>query len=436
MTFCKTIVSPMTGNKLYLSKYGCYFFYFVLLLFFSFFDTYISIGGFTVKLFYLFAIPSLLHSLFIVLAKKVEHIDILVVLWICSSFLAFGHIISLSDMITCVIGEIVLLLIFVDFQYFCQKYSITHRQIIRFLKICFALFGFIGIFQFLLYVILGVEFGISHVSSLGFPRPRSVFLEPDWFGFYMMFGSLLFLLEIIKTKKANNIKDIAGFFICLVSLLLSMARAAWVGFGVSVIASFFVLNQKAKRRLVKLVICCIVFALLVLLFMSACNTRYFASFLRRLDFLSWSKNDGGAFDTRSYSISIMIQFIQQHPFTGNGSGSMNYISSNSQLLFSLGYYYEINAGRGNANLILATLFDVGIIGFIPFLGILLELLRKSFNLCKLEKKNVLYVFVFASFIGMLVDFQFNNGIRFASVWLLFGLINWLFNSRKRKRIHF
>ena len=184
-----------------------------------------------------------------------------------------------------------------------------------------------------------------------------------------------------------------------------------------------------KRKLLRYVSILIMSGVLFLLLASLFGFDYIKPLLERLDFLSWETNDYGATNTRKDSISIMIYYIKQHPWTGNGSGSMNYVSSNEKLLYKLGYYYSINAGRGNANLFLATLFDVGIFGFIPFVIFLILLFSKtikSFWLLKesrhLKKKANYYLSLIIVFFSIIVDFQFNNGIRFSSIWILFGLL--------------
>lgn len=139
-----------------------------------------------------------------------------------------------------------------------------------------------------------------------------------------------------------------------------------------------------------------------------------------MNVLQWASNDGGAAGSRSTAIGVMLYYFQKHPFTGNGVGSMNAIASNKTLLASLGYMYEINAGRGNANIIVTNLFDVGILGtFCLIIFFVLQI--KEMVLDYKKNQDPIQLAYLMILVGLLVDFQFNNGSRFPYVWIVLGL---------------
>lgn len=405
--------------------------YHIVLYIFAFCDFYISFFGHSFKLFYIVSIPCLTVSFVNIFKTKLSKIDVLFLLWIFASVFALGVTLSVQDVIVCIIGEFVLFLLYKDLQLFLKNYNISINKTINFISNVIFLFCLYGILQYLLYKIIGINIGVSHIDM--FPRPRSVFLEPDWFGMYSCVGSSIFLIDILY-KRGNQKFNYFAFFVCFLSMLLSFTRAAWVAFAFGIFVLIILLSKAKRKKLIRLMLFGIVLIGISLLILIVLNSNYIRSFLTRLNPFKWLTHDNGASDTRTYSIEIMIYYIKMHPLFGNGSGSMNYISNNRNLLNSLGYYYEINAGRGNANLIVATLFDIGIFGFLIFLYLII-LIYKKIRLMfknKNEDMNFLGIIGLVIFWNFMIDFQFNNGIRFSTVWLFFGLC--IFFSKQANNI--
>ena len=406
--------------------------YHIILYVSAFCDFYISVGSSSFKLFYLISIPCLVISFVNILKTKLTKIDFLFLFWIFASIFALNVTLSISDVIVCMIGEFILFLLYKDVQFFLKKYNVSSNSVVNFISKVILVFCLYGIFQYLVYKFVGINIGVTHLTM--FPRPRSVFSEPDWLGMYSCIGSSIYLIKLIYNTK--NVKfNLFCFFVCFITMLLSFTRAAWVAFAFGVIILLIILKGKSKNKIVFFFLVGIIASLLIILIMSMMNNQYINSFLNRLNPFKWTSHDGGASDTRKYSIEIMLYYIKLNPIFGNGSGSMNYISSNTDLLSSLGYYYEINAGRGNANIVLATLFDIGIVGFVFFLYLIILIYRNCLYLknCKRSDYQYLRIVSIIVFWNLMIDFQFNNGIRFATVWLFFGVVVFYSNSIKNKK---
>lgn len=214
-------------------------------------------------------------------------------------------------------------------------------------------------------------------------------------------------------------------FISGIALVLNLTRAAWVGTVGAILFVLFIgsgkIGSKMRRRIVRLIILAIPLVFIAGLIMSYTSPELFIKLATRLNVKLWTTNDGGATGSRTAAINVMLYYFKQHPFTGNGVGGMGEISSNNALLKMLGYDYQINAGRGSANIFITNLFDVGIIGtafLVAFFGTVfkkgIDVYRKTGNY-----KLLTYIVVL---IGLLVDFQFNNGLRQAYVWIILGII--------------
>lgn len=99
---------------------------------------------------------------------------------------------------------------------------------------------------------------------------------------------------------------------------------------------------------------------------------------------------------------------------------MGFLTQDLTTLSSYGFNLGINNGRGGANIILGCLFDTGIIGTFFFIMFILHL-YKDLNTAFKYSKNIDLLKYIILVTLLLIDFQFNNGIRMAYVWVILGL---------------
>lgn len=394
-------------------------FYLTLVLMLACTDLYLISG---IKWVYIFAIPMVfaLWGRGLRLARK----DYFLIAWFASYFLSVGHIVSLSDFVIVTVGQLVLFVIY----FYFESIHIADRICSCFYWFQIALYAMValGAVQLLLYYLVGSTWGISHVThGVGLPRMSALCAEPDWYGVLCMLA--FFFLLTAKVEKRVVIHRAADWILLglsVIMLLLCLTRAAWVGAAAGVLVLFVLrLGDRGKRlrgKLLRYGLYCLPVILLAFAVLYFSGGEMFQKLMMRLDFTKWLSNDGGAADSRSYAIGVMWHYIKQHPLTGNGAGSMGMISANTELLASLGYPYEINAGRGNANILITNLFDVGIFGT-AFLVIYLVLLVKDLVRTYKTTGSLYALICLMCLIGLLVDFQFNNGLRQAYVWILMGL---------------
>lgn len=393
--------------------------YLILFLFFCCTDIYIVSG---IKLVYLFAFVLAIKLLRtpVLLGKK----DYFLFLWLLSYFFAVGHIISTSDFFAVLLGQGILVVIYLYFK------SIRQLDLINlcdyWFQVCLYVNVFIGLIQVLLFYAIGSTWGISHTThGVGLPRMSGLCSEPDWYGVICMMA-FIYMITNILTKKTIFGKKV-DFTICITSalmLVMCLTRAAWVGcaaaFVVFLLLSKSKKNEVPRRKLFRYIRTALPLVLVLAVGLFFTKSSIFLKLLQRLDVFHWGTNDGGAFNTRKYSIEIMLHYFSKHPFTGNGVGGMAAIASDTALLNRLGYFGEINAGRGNANVFITNLFDVGVFGTFFFCVFMLMYLIQSIRCFKQtnDYKQMIYIMLF---VALIVDFQFNNGIRQPYVWLLLGL---------------
>lgn len=406
--------------------------YLWLFLFFSCTDLYIVSGLKVVYIFSVFLALALFKRGKVVFGKESNFL----LLWYVSYFLALGHIVSKSDFWTVIVGQLVLIIIFLFFS------GIKSIQMMDKIEKWFQTFlyftVFIGMVQLLLYYCLGSVWGISHIDhGVGLPRMRGLSAEPDWYGlicaisfFYMMFNRIQ--NKICYSKKIDRTIAVISFSM----MILSMTRAAWVGFAAGIVLFFIIFNDqkinKIKRRIVKYTLFSLPVLVVIVFFLAATGNPIFIKIVTRLNPFLWlsTEHDGGAAGSRLMSITIMWDYFLRHPLTGNGVGGMGLLSQDTAILASFGFFTPVNNGRGSANLIINCLFDTGIIGTLLFLLFIVAIYKELKNVYRKTKNLNLLKYIIIITV-LLIDFQFNNGIRLTYVWVVFGMASGYAKLNKR-----
>lgn len=396
--------------------------YLWLFLFFSCTDLYIVSGIKVVYIFSIFLVIILFKRGRVIFGKENKFL----LMWYASYFLAIGHVVSNSDFLTILIGQIVLIIIFFYFQ--GMKSIQMMDKIEKWFQTFLYFTVFVGVIQLLLYYCFGSVWGISHLDhGVMLPRMRGLTAEPDWYGLicaisfcYMIFNRIQ--KKIYHSKNLDGIITVVSFSM----MIFSMTRAAWVGFAAGVIVFFIMFNdvkiKKIKRKIIKYTLFALPFILVIVFILAATNNPIFTKTITRLNPVLWlsTEHDGGAAGSRLMSITIMWDYFLRHPITGNGVGGMGMLSDNKTVLESFGFFAPINNGRGSANLILNCLFDTGIIGTLFFTLFIISVYKKLNSAYKYTRNLDLlkYIIIITVF---LVDFQFNNGIRLTYVWIILGI---------------
>lgn len=380
-------------------------------------DFYIVLLGSSIKILYLFSVPVLAFALVNVRKKGDLLFELFLLGWYLSFFLAMPHLISFHDWLRILIGQCVLFLIY---RAMCVIKDIWYYE--RLFLFMLVLVATIGILQVALYFLVGSTWGVSHYNEfIGIPRPSSLTIEPDWYGLLCMVSSLWFLTNIVSRKYIyTRRKDGICLMLSMCGMFLSMARAAWVGFFFGCLYQIMSnIPRKSKHRMVKVAIMASIVLALFMLMLLFYSEELFEKVLNRILINKTISTDGGSWLSRQYAIEIMWSYFLLHPLTGNGAGGMGAITSNRELLQDMGYMYYVNQGRGTTNIILGNLFDVGIVGTL-FLTAAFIRIFVMMN-ARYKKTNDHSFIIYASIIlAMLVDFQFNNGLRQVYVWIILG----------------
>lgn len=335
------------------------------------------------------------------------------ILWYGSLLLAWNHLLSKTDLTVILIGQGYLYLLFYGIFYYYNSQSIEIQiNGIRLFIIGGIAIVLIGVLE-LPFIQVGIIEGYDR--GIGTLSPSSLMREPDWYGMVAMYIGL-FLISLIVTKsnvlKIKNMRLI--FMLCCFALIISMARAAIIAFLIGMVVLYLFSDKKTKAKFIKSFLALVIVLVLGFSFFYAFNAEKSQVLLDRFNPATTLNNDNGAANSRIASIQVMLYFIKQHPWTGNGAGGMVAVGSMTDLVrqFIDG---DINAGRGNANLILTSLFDSGIIGTFFLLIALGIYFKKMYQRYK-ETKDPIILALLITFIALFTEFMFNNGIRFSFFW--------------------
>lgn len=344
----------------------------------------------------------------------------LINLWVLSYFLAYPHLLSVSDFWSSVIGQLFLnLFYFISVQCIRSKGLSFFHLVVKYTILSGFFVSSLGILQWLGFFV-GINVGISHYESIGIPRPSSFAHEPDWYGLFAAYtASWFFALFIRKNTHFFSKEFIAlGMFVCFLGVFISMTRAAII----SLILSFLLIFIMTRNlRAVKLAALSLVSLLLLAIMLYIVNQDIFNKVSSRFNPVTSIETDSGAADSRMASIDVMLDYIPKHPFVGNGSGGMAKLSQDEEIRQKYIHGGELNTGKGNANIFLGLMFDTGIVGLFIFLMIMAKvgwMLKKTF-----QKTDFISIGLVGASMLLLIDFNFNNGFRMGFVWFHLALVS-------------
>lgn len=91
------------------------------------------------------------------------------------------------------------------------------------------------------YQVIAYEHNWTHFMVMT-GRPNSVFEEADWLGFFMGIAALVAIIFTLQAKRwYQEVLGAMLLIVFLVTLILTVSRSAWLGFGIGVIAVGLVL---------------------------------------------------------------------------------------------------------------------------------------------------------------------------------------------------
>jgi len=292
--------------------------------------------------------------------------------------------------------------------YFLARYFLTPeilKKLVLFWILCGIIVVLIGIGEFFFHENLIYKrfiYNFFYERFISTHRMMATFIHPNILGAY-----LITLLPLTFYYKKDRWLFYSSFSVIITGIILSFSRGTWMA---GILITFIYLIAKKK---IKIVVLLVVFILIFTTFLQ---------FLSSESLLSWElKRRLGIINLvnyilkghRTYRYWIGWKMFLDYPFSGVGWGCFRTMIDNYASPGVLSHEIKIPD-----SVYLMHLAESGIIGFLPFIGLIFSTLKKQ--------KDKLSPVAF-SFYGLGFNFFTFDGFLWTSTlllfWFLLGILN-------------
>lgn len=269
-----------------------------------------------------------------------------------------------------------------------------------------TLFGAFGLAQFLLG-----RFGVTilpamHVQLFKYGQVYSVFTEPDWFGTFEMLGASLFVLPILRGEMTG--RRWAKFTVVGLGMLLSLARASWVGFLAIALIAIISEHRRGNKhlgRVVAVAVGVLVLAVGVLFVISPYAAQVVVVRLAN----TANPNGVGA----QYRLGVwrtLLALANLRPWLGFGPGEAGAVINFNDIIMT-----GPLTNRVATNIVLDVYYNTGLLGILSLLWPMWSAVRGALLRTSSEDYSL-----GLAFIGLLVSCVFSNAMFMGFFWLVLG----------------
>jgi hypothetical protein len=304
-------------------------------------------------------------------------------------------------------GQLYLILLLLAVLFAIKLNYVTVDRLLRALAIGAFLSSLAAVLEFVA-ALGGVHVQTFRVVGIPWPRPAGLMTEPDWAALVAGIGFFLAYFEL----KRGTFRRLA-VAVNAITLIVTAARAVWVSLILLAIIMLFS-KERIRRFAARLVPVMVLVVAGVTAFAIAKPNE-----LTRLSpnnvLSSNGSGDEGSANSRLGVVHLIESQTSTEPVYGFGAGSLAQTVDLPANQLKFGGGGQLNEGHGDTNLELTSLWDGGwiLLGIIVLL--LLAWLRCAWR-CSARWPGLFPVSVL-----LFLDFQFNNGFRFAFVWVVMGL---------------
>ncbi|WP_084364643.1 O-antigen ligase family protein [Clostridium tepidiprofundi] len=291
--------------------------------------------------------------------------------------------------------------------FFIIKYDVNEKN--KYVNIMICVLPII-VFQVILGIIQGTtgiflneKFIYKSGEFISKYRITGTFGNPNTYGAYLiLFIFPLIMLFMSEKNKRNKLLLSMIVVLMFINILLTFSRNAWLGFAIGILILIILYSWK----------------LIWLLLGVGLGGLFIPKVHMRLgEFVNYSQND-----LRFKLWKIAAKIIKKNPIKGIGNG--NYVA-----------YYDIYTKKYPElkcidhfrypvhNSYLKVLSELGVIGFIPFMGIILSIFVKLKSLINKSKEHkVIFIGILASLIVFMIMNLFDNLLFVPKVTAYFWII--------------
>lgn len=207
------------------------------------------------------------------------------------------------------------------------------------------------------YGILGTARTYFTIGSHIFPRAQSLFLEPGWFANFLEFSIFSTLAYMGRKKNVTLFRASTILIPQLLALFLSFSTAGWVSLALGgVIYIFLIDHRKSLTFFFKSALALILVVILVSLFAPRILSSLYNIMWTEKFVTPWGK---ASMPERLNAFNMSLDLISEKPIQGWGTNQMRIVTG----------------GIGANNSLLTAFVELGLIGEILYLWIIISILR-------------------------------------------------------------
>lgn len=316
--------------------------------------------------------------------------------------------ISAHDTLVLSFGQPYLLYLFVLVGGLLARKLITVQGVLNALWVGASVCGAVAVAQFF-GGLAGISWGLQYVTGVPWGRPSGLMLEPDWMALAAAMGMVI---AVVARRPGSYLyRTTMALFVFV--LAVTLVRAVIIALAVLFLCALVMRHQGALRRQLYWIVPVTGTAVIFLL-------ALWPQALARLSpsVLMGNNVDNGAYSSRLGVVQLIQDRGPDRPWLGHGAGSLAYESALPANMIRYAGGGDLNAGRGSANLLLTSFWDLGWTGVLLMAAVVLTWLWCAYRV------RAQHPALLALAVMLLVDFQANNGIRFGFVWVLMAVTSW------------
>lgn len=266
-------------------------------------------------------------------------------------------------------------------------------------------------------------------------RPYGILGEPNYaagkLGIFLPFA--FYCIENYRQSK-NYFKcylSIICTFLIITAIFFTGSR---MGGAISVFSIFVFVAKEFKRLLSWKIMISMIIVFLIILFVNIIFPIRINSLESPISYTKDSYNalfqylltgeeilGRESLTTRVYLFRGGINIFLQYPLFGVGPGNFKYISDK---------YLSIRVNEYSHNTFITVLTELGIIGFLFFIGICLRIIKNIYFYYKNSTFQSFYFYLGLSFLNLLIIFFFLHDIKDKYFWGMFVTVSMLLDNKK------
>lgn len=302
---------------------------------------------------------------------------------------------------------------------FLSIYKNNPNKVLTFIYKFSFYIAIIGVFQFLLYVILGISFiPNSFLSDLNFnnqftpdvlaifPRVTGLSYEPSHYAIILLPGSYIALLNLSNVYKSEFKVSKKKSIIIILGLLFSFSFVGFIGLFIIIFSISRVYFKYSFKKKV------IIYSFLMILFFAYSQTSLInkldstvnqAGMISEIDTYKYTSSDNTAFSLIS-NLIVAGNSLKKSYLMGTGINThKNTYDETIYNNFNFGQF-EIELNKKDAGSLIIRLFsEFGVFGFFIFIFILL-----SYKIKNSDSRNIFVLMNNLSLV-MILSFSLRNG---------------------------